>query len=185
MSIPKGKKIAIVFLIAVLVFVLYLFNALLSIAYYSNFSIEEDIGSCKNNEAVTGRLKWPDSKRVIWPRENVQFQAFLRVFLEFSLFWFPTSSQRSELHARKRTPLWGFAKWTASKKKQVEKEIKFEFDRDAEMAQRQLRQMEAELNRLFQWKPKTKTSVSAKIPKKTKAELRKEALADMPDLFDF
>ncbi len=64
-------------------------------------------------------------------------------------------------------------------------EIKFEFDRDAEMAQRQLRQMEAELNRLFQWKPKSKTSVSAKIPKKTKAELRKEALADMPDLFDF
>ena len=93
--------------------------------------------------------------------------------------------KRSELHARKRTPLWGFAKWTALKKKQVEKEIKFEFDRDAEMAQRQLRQMEAELNRLFQWKPKTKTSVSAKIPKKTKAELRKEALADMPDLFDF
>lgn len=93
--------------------------------------------------------------------------------------------KRSELHARKRTPLWGFAKWTASKKKQVEKEIKLEFDRDAEMAQRQLRQMEAELNRLFQWKPKTKTSVSAKIPKKTKAELRKEALADMPDLFDF
>lgn len=90
--------------------------------------------------------------------------------------------KRSELRGQKKTPIWGFASWTEQKRKQIAKEIKSEFDQNAQMTRLQLQHLEAELERLLQWKPKEK---KRPIPqKKTNAQLRNEKLADIPDLFD-
>lgn len=101
----------------------------------------------------------------------------------FDLDW-RIRETRSELRARKQTPFWGFSSWTEKRKKQAVKEIRFEFERSLQMAGRQLRQMETELERLLRaWKPKPQ---SASMPRrKTKAELRKEMEAKISDLFDF
>ena len=71
---------------------------------------------------------------------------------------------------------------TEQKRKQIAKEIKSEFDQNAQMTRLQLQHLEAELERLLQWKPKEK---KRPIPqKKTNAQLRNEKLADIPDLFN-
>lgn len=99
----------------------------------------------------------------------------------FDLEW-SIQDKRSELRAQKKTPIWGFASWTEQKRKQIAKEIKSEFDQNAQMTRLQLQHLEAELERLLQWKPKEK---KRPIPqKKTNAQLRNEKLADIPDLFD-
>ena len=90
--------------------------------------------------------------------------------------------KRSELRAQKKTPIWGFSSWTEQKRKQIAKEIKSEFDQNAQMTRLQLQRLKTELERLLQWKPKEK---KRPIPqKKTNAQLRNEKLADIPDLFD-
>ena len=90
--------------------------------------------------------------------------------------------KRSELRAQKKTPIWGFSSWTEQKRKQIAKEIKLEFDQNAQMTRLQLQRLKTELERLLQWKPKEK---KRPIPqKKTNAQLRNEKLADIPDLFD-
>lgn len=67
-------------------------------------------------------------------------------------------------------------------RKQIAQEIKSEFDQNAQMTRLQLQHLEAELERLLQWKPKEK---KRPIPqKKTNAQLRNEKLADIPDLFN-
>ena len=67
-------------------------------------------------------------------------------------------------------------------RKQIAQDIKSEFDQNAPMTRLQLQHLEAELERLLQWKPKEK---KRPIPqKKTNAQLRNEKLADIPDLFD-
>ena len=79
-------------------------------------------------------------------------------------------------------PIWGFASWTEQKRKQIAKEIKSEFDQNAQMTRLQLQRLKTELERLLQWKPKEK---KRPIPqKKTNAQLRNEKLADIPDLFN-
>ena len=99
----------------------------------------------------------------------------------FDLEW-SIQDKRSELRAQKKTPIWGFASWTEQKRKQIAKEIKSEFDQNAQMTRLQLQHLEAELERLLQWKPKEK---KRPIPqKKTNALLRNEKLADIPDLFN-
>ena len=99
----------------------------------------------------------------------------------FDLEW-SIQDKRSELRAQKKTPIWGFASWTEQKRKQIAKEIKSEFDQNAQMTRLQLQHLEAELERLLQWKPKEK---KRPIPqKKTNAQLRNEKLADIPDLFN-
>ena len=90
--------------------------------------------------------------------------------------------KRSELRAQKKTPIWGFSSWTEQKRKQIAKEIKSEFDQNAQKTQLQLQHWEAELERLLQWKPKEKRGPTPQ--KMTKEQLHKEMLADIPDLFD-
>lgn len=101
----------------------------------------------------------------------------------FDLDW-RIRETRSELRIRKQTPFWGFSSWTENRKKQASKEIRFEFERDLQATGRQLRQMEAELERLLRaWKPKRQPVSTPK--RKARAEWREEMGAEIPDLFDF
>ena len=51
--------------------------------------------------------------------------------------------KRSELRVQKKTPIGGFASWTEQKRKQIAKEIKSEFDQNAQMTRLQLQHLEA------------------------------------------
>lgn len=60
-----------------------------------------------------------------------------------------------------------------------------EFEQDARMTRLQLQQLEAELERLLRWRPKEKKHPISQGSKKTKAQLRRETMDNLPDLFDF
>ncbi len=53
------------------------------------------------------------------------------------------------------------------------------------MTRLQLQQLEAELERLLRWRPKEKKHPISQGSKKTKAQLRRETMDNLPDLFDF
>lgn len=93
--------------------------------------------------------------------------------------------KRSELRSQKKTPIWEFASWTEQKRKRIAKDIKLEFEQDARMTRLQLQQLEAELERLLRWRPKEKKHPISQGSKKTKAQLRRETMDNLPDLFDF
>ncbi|MDD5698926.1 MAG: hypothetical protein PHH77_09960 [Victivallaceae bacterium] len=55
---------------------------------------------------------------------------------------------RSQLRMKKRAPYWGFAAWTEKQRQKAERELAEVFCRDVDMAERELRQWETEINRI-------------------------------------
>lgn len=86
--------------------------------------------------------------------------------------------KRDELREQKKTPFWGFASWSKEKRKEVDRDIKAEFDHDIRMDQLHLERLQQELESMLQWRPKEKKSSTRKKPP------REEIPMDIPDLFE-